>query len=257
MESASNRKALKISFQKAGTESEIPLNEPCTAMVRDIMADVGRADLQCLTPSGMVYTIPHVNKEWIEEKQLKRELTSGYTQIDLPPHTMIDALTHTLLLDSPPILRSPSIGNDLIRRRRLSTADKARGQKTVLVVRVEASDTTTSLSGSQLADDIFGDSGDPNNLRSQYLACSYGKFELNKAENRNGADTNIRNGVVTVEIPNVPKSVGDTVMLNAINNEIWNQFSTKASNLADFVVYCLPPGVMHPLDVAYAFMDGT
>mmetsp|Transcript_20276 Transcript_20276/g.49715 ORF Transcript_20276/g.49715 Transcript_20276/m.49715 type:complete len:820 (-) Transcript_20276:44-2503(-) len=256
-ENASHRNALKVSFQlEESTESQIPLNEPCTAMIRDIMSNVGRADLQCLTPTGMAYSIPNVNKEWIEEKQQNHELISGYTQIDLPPNTMIDASTHALILDSTPILKEPSTGTDLIRRRRLATADKASGKKTVLVVRVEASDSTTTLSESQLRSDVFGDNGDPNNLRSQYLACSYGKFELNKASDRNGASTNIRSGTVTVRIPSVSTSVGDQVMLNEINRELGDQFSTAAFNLADFVMYCMPPDVMHPLDVAYAFMDG-
>lgn len=247
--------SFRISFQEE--RSQIPLNEPCTAMIRDIISDVGRADMQCSTPSGMAYSIPNVNKEWIEEKQRNHELISGYTQIDFPPNTMIDATTHALILEYLPILRDPYSGSEFIRRRRLSTAEKASGKKTVLVVRVEATDSTTSLSEIQLASDVFGDNGDPNNLRSQYLACSYGKFELNKAQDRNGTDTYIRNGVVTVELPNVSKSVGDTAMLNAINQELANQFSTPAFNLADFVIYCMPPGVMHPLDVAYAFMDGT
>lgn len=252
-ETSHRRNALHISFQ---SESQFPLNEPCTAEIRDIMSKVGRMDLQCSTPSGMAYSIPHVDSEWIEEKQRNHELISGYTELDLPPDTMVNATTHTLILDAPPILRDPSIGNELIRRRRLTTAEKASGTKTVLVVRVEARDTSTSFSESQLASDIFGDNGDPNNLRSQYLACSYGKFMLEKAASRTGVNSNISNGVITVKLPSVSKSVGDTAMLNDINQELSNQFAMPAFKLADFVIYCMPPGVMNPLDVAYAFMDG-
>lgn len=240
-------------FQRQKTiqsKRRIVLQEPCTAMIRDIMATVDRADLQCATPSGMLYTIPQVDKTWIAEKQLNRELVSGVSQIDLPPNTLIDTETQTLVLDTEPTLRTPASRDSIRGRRKLATADKAKGTKTVLVVRVEASDTATSLSEEELASDVFGDGDDPNNLRSQYLACSYDKFELTKAWGKRGLSTNIVNGITTVQVP-LSKSAGEAAILNAINSELSTQFSTRVSDLADFVMFCLPPGVMHPDDIAY------
>ncbi|CAJ1961535.1 unnamed protein product [Cylindrotheca closterium] len=246
-------------FQRQKTivqaKRRIVLEEPCTAMIRDIMATADRADLQCATPSGMLYTIPQVDKTWIEEKQLNHELISGVSQIDLPPKTLIDVETQTLVLYSEPILRNPTSRDSIRGPRKLATADKAKGTKTVLVVRVEATDTSTSLSEAELASDVFGDAGDPNNLRSQYLACSYDKFELTKAWGRRGVSTNIVNGITTVQVP-LSKSAGEAAILNAINSEMTTQFSTRVSDLADFVMFCLPPGVMHPDDIAYAHMNG-
>ena len=221
------------------------LSEPCTAMKRDIMGTtLDRADLQCETPSGMLYTIPGISKAWLEEKHLNHELISGVTQINLPPNTLIDEATQTILLASTPTLENPRDQQEL-------TSNKAMGTKTVLVVRVEATDTATSLSEEELANDVFGDGGDPNNLRSQYSACSFGKFELTKAWGKRGASTNIQNGIVTVKLA-MSKSAGESAMLNAINSELISQFSvSRASDLADFVMLCLPPGVMHPNDIAY------
>jgi len=224
--------------------SRTVLEESCTAVTRDIITStVERIDLQCETPSGMLYTIPGVDKAWIEEKHLNHELISGVTKLDLPPNTLIDEDTQTLLLDTEPILQNTLTRQEL-------TSDKAMGTKTVLVVRVEATDTATSLSEAELASDIFGDGGDPNNLRSQYSACSYGKFELTKAWGKRGISTNIQNGIVTLQL-GLSKSVGESAMLNAINSELSSQFSSLVSDLADFVMICLPPGVMHPNDIAY------
>ena len=240
---------LNVTVRKRTTQSNqiVVLNEPCTAMTRDIITStVETADLQCETPSGMLYTIPGVNKTWIEQKHLNHELVSGVTQIDLPPNTLIDEATQTLLLNSEPVLQ-----RTVTNRLELTTSNKATGTKTVLVVRVEATDTETSLSEAELANDVFGDGGDPNNLRSQYSACSFGKFELTKAWGKRGASTNIQNGIVTVKLA-MSKSAGESAMLNAINSELISQFSvSRASDLADFVMLCLPPGVMHPNDIAY------
>ena len=50
--------------------------------------------------------------------------------------------------------------------------------KTVLVLRIEAADSATTASETQLTDDIFGSTGDPVNLKSQFNQCSYGlQFE--------------------------------------------------------------------------------
>lgn len=183
---------------------------------------------------------------------MSHELISGVTQIDLPHDTLIDLETQTLVLDSKPVFRNlQHTAKDPITRDELDTANKALGTKTVLVVRVEAEDTATSLSEGKLANDVFGDGGDPLNLRSQYLACSDDKFELTKAWGRQGVSTNIQNGIVTVTLAGLSKSAGENTFLNAINAELQSQFSTSMKNLANFVMICLPPGVMNAGDIAY------
>jgi hypothetical protein len=247
--------AMNVFTVNSNFQEEKTLTEPCTALVKEIMSNVDRANLQCLTPSGMLYTIPHVDKEWIQQKQSAEELFSGETMLDIPPNTLIDMETQTLQLDFPPKLVNTIVVDELFRkRRRLLTRAKASGRKTVLVIRVQASNRATSLSETQLASDVFGDNGDVNNLRSQYMACSYNKLELSKAADRNGRSTNIRNGVVTIH-SGTSTSVGDGNMLNALYTQIRHQFSTDLSNLADFVMFCLPPGTMDQRDIAYAWMN--
>jgi hypothetical protein len=48
------------------------------------------------------------------------------------------------------------------------------GTKTVLVIRANAMDKSTTASENELSDDIFGTSGDVLNLKSQYALCSDG-----------------------------------------------------------------------------------
>ena len=58
--------------------------------------------------------------------------------------------------------------------------------KTVLVVRVIASDDSTTASEEELSDSVFGTYGDEVNLKSQYEACSHGKMKIFPAPVRNG-----------------------------------------------------------------------
>jgi aspartate carbamoyltransferase regulatory subunit len=233
------------------SESEVvALSEPCIAVVKEIMSVEDTAELQCSTPSDMVYTIPHVDTAWIRQKETSGELISGETLLDIPPNTFINKKTQTLSLDAPPTLVNDIEDTGIRKRRHLAVTT---GVKTVLVVRVSATDSTTSSSEAQLASDIFGDNGDQINLKSQYNDCSFGKIEMTKAADRDGASTNIRNGVVTIS-PSVSTSVGDQSMVNTISAKLAEEFSTAASNLADHVMYCLPPGTFEGL--AYAYLNG-
>jgi hypothetical protein len=224
------------------------LTEPCTAVVQEIMAEKDTASLQCVTPSGMDYNIPLVDTAWIIQKELSAELFSGETLLDIPANTLIDLKTQTLLLDSP-----PSLVNEIEIRNRQRHLTKATGVRTVLAVRVRASNSETSISEAALASDVYGGDGDLVNLRSQYLACSHGKLDFRKAADRNGRSTRIRNGVVTIAV-SIPTGVGDQNMVNAINTELNRQFLTHSANLANHVMYCLPPGTTGR--IAYAYING-
>jgi len=121
------------------------------------------------------------------------------------------------------------LGNDFI------------GDQSVLVVRVIAADRTTTADETALSNGIFGNGVDLHNLVSQFKACSYGKLNLMKAD--------VPNGVVTVRLPSIRTTQGDGTMRNAITNELNEMFNVDSpSQLADYVIYCLPAG---------AFTNGT
>lgn len=232
----------------------VPLEGICTAYLKEVMADVSREELVCQSSKGMVYHVPNVDEKWLTEKKSAGELISGETVLVIPWDTMIDMETYTLQLSSPPGL-SNDLDDDTRNRRRQLRKLAAIGKKTVLGVRIVATDATTSLSEDQLADDIFGITGDTMNMRSQYLDCSFDQFELNQADDRTGQTTSIQNGVTTIEV-DLATSDGTNAILNAVTEQLLTEFSTASENLADYIMYCMPPGTMGDTEVAFAILNG-
>eukprot|EP00980_Cylindrotheca_fusiformis_P016027 scaffold4715_cov115-Cylindrotheca_fusiformis.AAC.11 len=231
-------------------DDALVLAEPCVAIVKEIMGLHDAVELQCSTPSEMIYNVPNVDVAWIRKESSSGALVSGVTMLGIPPQTLIDKRTQTLILDGPPTLLNDIDNSESHNRRHLAVTT---GTKRVLVVRVIATDSTTTATESELASDIFGDDGDILNMKSQYYDCSFGKLQMEKTDDRVGATTNIQNGVVTIS-PGVATDGGELAMVNAISSMLAIEFSTPASNLADHIMYCLPPGTFYGL--AYAYMNG-
>jgi hypothetical protein len=133
------------------------------------------------------------------------------------------------------------------------------GDKTVLVVRVVANGGTTTSQEETLADYVFDDE---LNLATQFTACSDGKLNFAKTNNRllsnansDVVETDIRNGVTTVKVssPTSPSTSHAATMREAIRVRLKDNFGTDASNLADHVMLCLPPGSMN--GIAYAYIN--
>ena len=159
-------------------------------------------------------------------------------------------------LNSAADIASIANGNRPNRDRRLAVT----GTKSVLVVRVIASDASTTDTVERLSDSVFGNNADGNgadaaNLASQYDACSHGKLTFVEAPDRTGTDISIVNGATTVTV-STATTEGDGVMNNAIITELNTQFGvSNPTELADHVMHCLPPGTMG--GIAYAYLPGT
>lgn len=147
------------------------------------------------------------------------------------------------------------------------SASRFEGNKTVLAVRVVAADNkTTSLDEFSLSDSIFGIGVDKMNLASQFDACSYGKLKFVVAPNRTGSsrdsgNVDVINGVATVRVPSISVKQGTAVMRNAISKELNIIFGTTSPHeLADYVMYCLPPGTFAAggtnSKIGYAYYNG-
>jgi hypothetical protein len=129
------------------------------------------------------------------------------------------------------------------------------GKRTILVVRVIAKNRATTAGESALASAVFDDS---INVAKQYKACSHGKLDFVKADDRsltgtkNSGETDISNGVTTVRV-NMSTSKGDSAMQNAITAGLNENFGVNSPGaLADHVMYCLPAGTMWG---AYAYVN--
>lgn len=232
----------------------IPFQEECIAVVTISIRDNGRheAELKCTLANGLSYLIPSVSEDWINQQMILGELISAETIMTLPADAMLNQYAHEILLTELPKLWNYEMEERERRRklRRLATT----GTKTLLVVRIQATDATTTPTATQLGNHLFGDDGSDYNFKYQTEACSHNQLIISKASARTGTSTSISNGIVTVSV-SVATSVGSTAMINAVTSELNSQFSVSApSSLATHVMYCFPPGTMS-LD-AYAEMGG-
>jgi len=195
----------------------------------------------------MLYNISSVGDSWVEQKMLTGELFSGETILDIPADTRLNEQTQTLEMDQPPVLRHQDPEG-----RQLRQLTKTQGDKTVLAVRIEASDSVVSNDDEMISHAIFGGPTDFVNLKSQVGACSHGKLNFQKRPDLNGIDTNVRNGVVTIKV-DMPVEVGHKKLVNAVSQEINRQFGMTHMAIADHVMYCLPEGAFN--GVGYAIMN--
>ena len=122
---------------------------------------------------------------------------------------------------------------------------RTKGTRSVLVVRIEAKDVSTTPSEEDLAREVFGitdstGATDTWNVRNAIDQCSYGKLKLEPAQN-----TGVNNGVYTVTIDQNAKGASNTDIRNAALNELRSHFGTNNLNaLHDHFMLCMPPGTL-------------
>jgi hypothetical protein len=126
------------------------------------------------------------------------------------------------------------------------------GTKKVLVIRAVAADRSTTASESTLSDEIFGTSGDPVNLKSQYSRCSDGKLQFQPltTNKKVGSD-----GVYTVKLPTTYVSgANDGTIRDAMVSKAAADLGASLDRIADYVMLCLPPGTSGGW-IAYAYVN--
>lgn len=143
------------------------------------------------------------------------------------------------------------------------TFHPAAGNKKVLAIRVKTRSASTTASAAQLSDSVFGTSGDPMNLVSQYDACSYGKLTFSPLTSLNSGDPSLdAPGVYEVELDT--SSMDHEYLREAITDKLnadwpgtplpsvsWGELDESVP--FDYVMYCLPPGTN--MGIAYAFAN--
>ena len=247
--------------------------------------------LVCETPSGEMYTVD-VPPGWIKRMVKDGQLTSGASQLVFAKGTTVDKSTGKVNNRSVPTITKKKIAPGLYAKkvngngngtgngngngtngggnngknnngkkkiRHLATTS---GIKSVLVVRVIASNAQTGFSNAELSDSVFGTDGDQVNLKTQYNKCSHEQFQIAPATNKlsilddNNINKDIVNGATTVTIAaGVTADDDDETMRNQITDALNAQFGVGSpTQLADHVMYCLPPGSMG--GIAYAFING-
>jgi hypothetical protein len=204
----------------------------------------------CEIRNGEMYSV-NVPRTWIEEQILDGTLVSGETTLTIPKGSVVNDDHGEIEMAGTPMLSNARDGSN---RRQLSKA--VEGDVSVLIVRVIASNGSTSSSIQDLTNSILGNdpkNPDPVTLKSQYSGCSHGKLNIVEARDRDGETAQIRGGGTTISV-SVSTDDGDTKMRNAITQELNSQFGVdRPDELAMHVMYCLPPDTMEGL--AYAFIN--
>ena len=206
----------------------------------------GQTFLACETESGITYTVKGngIHKGWIKERVKDGSLVSGESVLSFPAGTSRDSIKSEITTPSPPGLEKKKKNG-----RNLAIVQE-QDSRSVLVVRVSALDAATTGDAASLSDSVFGTSGDPVNLRSQYQACSYNKFNFNPAT----GSPDIVNGVTEVSIDITVAGVDDATVRTAVDNALATKFGSSWFNLYDHYMYCLPPGTAGGW-IAYAYIN--
>jgi len=127
-------------------------------------------------------------------------------------------------------------------RRHLSLQDRRFGAKTLLVLRVDGADSRLSLSQDALSKRIFGIGTDAPavNVRSQFDACSFGKFRIVPA-----TGPGIIDGVASITIGNVvnkdPFNLENQIIAVAQKKLAIPDLEARFHH----VMICLPPGTKY------------
>lgn len=128
-----------------------------------------------------------------------------------------------------------SASSRIVREPGIQSVDPPLGTKRVLVIRPLALDSNTTASAEEISDHIFGTFGRLHNLRTQYQACSHGKFEILPAEG-------VENGVLEVPIgQNVSGLTAGNVrgLALPIASEM---LGYELPGELDHIIFCMPPG---------------
>ena len=196
---------------------------------------------KCILADDTSYTITNVDDTFIDKNFINGPFISGSTTFELPSDAVVNKSTATITTSS-----------EIKLEKNVEKQLKTTGTRTILIVRIVASDGATTSDTATLGDSVFGYNGNPVNIKSQFDACSHGGLIMEECPDLNSIDSrpNIVSGTVTV---NVPTSVsdGDSAMENAVTTELGSQFGTSASNLADHVMYCFPTGTMSYVGYGY------
>jgi hypothetical protein len=226
-----------------GTERNLRPQNDCTLVAVETQYDVQvegssfnvstpsdkREEVRCALSDDDIAT---VGKYFLSVKGLDEEqmnyIQSGDTTLNIAATMIEDGDIHMPAGAGLELFGSLPQG-----RRRLASNT---GTKKVLVVRATASDVSTTASKARIADDVFGVSGDSNNLKSQYLQCSNNKLRFEPAP----SDGIIQDGVIEVNVE-IRASGSDRFDLEDV---VEIAAANLVGNLGQFdhVMLCLPPG---------------
>ena len=129
------------------------------------------------------------------------------------------------------------------------------GPRTMVIFRVSGADVAPSKTSAEIADAFFGSAGDPNNLKSRYDACSFGKLQMNP-----GTGPDFTNGVAEITIATRMVGSENIAIQDVVTQAIIAKYGSSLRDKYDHVVYALPRGTRMGKGgtdrwLAYAYMN--
>ncbi len=162
-----------------------------------------------------------------------------------------ECLTHSMHKESSTeYTESPTATQQFMPTANLNTSPGTPQTRSVLIVKVIANDTQSTLSIAQLSDSVFGNQGDRVNLKSQYLACSNGKLEFIPATGEN-----ITDGVIEVVIDEAVAGKSHEHIKNATLSALTQQLGAAPESQYQHIMIAIPPGTQGSW-TAYATING-
>lgn len=113
-------------------------------------------------------------------------------------------------------------------------SNRSIGQKELLVIRIEARDSSTTATEEQLFDDVFN--GEIT-FTKQMNSCSHGKLTINPATGQN-----INNGITTIKLDNVVGKSSDSVVEEVEKDAVL--LFGRSLNEFNHVMFCMPYGTL-------------
>lgn len=129
------------------------------------------------------------------------------------------------------------------------------GKRSVLVVRVEANDSSTTASEEELAREVFGITDAQGNSDSFNLSKAYKQCSNNQLEFKPTTQIQTANGVYTVVLEENVTGQNEVNIRVRVLETLQEVFGSDLNSKFDHVMLCLPPGT-HGTWKAYAVVNG-
>lgn len=172
----------------------------------DYRTKTSKNSLICGTANGNHYEVAGVSDEIIQAK--KHLIMNGEIELSIPKGAYLNTATATLKM--PTMSKTNQFFKEK-RGMRYTDGDDTKslfdrgatlavtGTRSVLVVRVVASDVAPSLSEATMSNSVFGNGADgtddPVTMKGHFNTCSHGQLNFVEADDRDGETILIRNGM--------------------------------------------------------------
>ena len=176
------------------------------AVVMNYNTKTSKHLLLCGTANGNHYKVTGVSDNFIQAN--KHHIINGDVQLSFPEGAYLNAATATMEMPIQAMeqmqlftKKRQDSGNSkksLFDRTQLSLA--VTGTRSVLVVRIVATDAAPMFSEAHLSNSVFGNGADGTvdavTMKSHFNTCSYGQLNFVQADDRTGRNISIRNGAL-------------------------------------------------------------